>query len=58
MSTNKNPDIKNSCTTRLSPFLEGLNSSLAQSAGKLWPLAKMATGYLLHDFNFYSIFGL
>jgi len=29
-------------TTRLSPSLEGLNSSLAQSAAELWPLAKMA----------------
>jgi len=28
-------------TTRLSESLEGLNSSLAQLAGELWPLAKV-----------------
>ena len=32
-------------TTRLSEFLEGLNSSLAQSVGELWPLAKNYQGY-------------
>ena len=29
-------------TTKLFPSLEGLNSSLAQPAGELWPLAKLA----------------
>jgi len=32
--------------------LEGLNSSLAQSAGKLRHLAKYAQRYLLWDLNF------
>jgi len=40
---NPKPKTKKSLflTTRLSEPLEGLNSSLAQSAGELWLLAKM-----------------
>jgi len=36
--------------------VKGLDSSLAQSAGKLWPSAKNDQGYLLWDFNLYPIF--
>jgi len=46
-SSTKNPkpkiyNFKKFWTTRLSPFSKGLNNSLAQSAGKLWTLAKTA----------------
>jgi len=43
-------------TTRVSESLEGLNRSLAQLVGELWPLAKYAQGYLLWDLKFIHFF--
>jgi len=51
---NSNPQLPNIFikSTRLSAPLEDLNSSLAQSAGELWPSAKMAK-VTLQDLIFY-----
>jgi len=62
---NLNVNNQKSQTQNLSFFLElkkneyfeGLNSSLAQSAGKLWPLGKNDQSYLLWNFNVCPIFG-
>jgi len=46
-------------TTRLSPSFEGLNNSLAQSAGELWlgwnaPQVSIYSGRIFTNFWFYS----
>jgi len=56
MSTSTNINIRKTFknfffirNNRVSESLEGLNSSLNQSADKLWPLVKYVQSYLLWD---------
>jgi len=60
MKTNKKSNIQNIKKIFILNYktsLEGLNSSLAQSAGELCPVVKNTHGYIfLWDLNFYPIF--